>query len=196
MKPLGGSVPSNALSSSGGPQFTVNAMTKPTSFKPVSQRVQRKNHSPQTVAEFIQTSFEKPLVAPRVQKKVPRGAGIWESFKTPEERSAYAKSIAAKRKPETLGGYGPTPGLARGWTREAARAAASIARIEADEMVERLKAKGLIDPDDAKGAKATADALAIVRSPGETRIRQRAAKRLLLHYHPDVAASVWTEEKR
>lgn len=119
-----------------------------------------------------------------------RSAGIWDKLKTPEERSAYAKELAARRKPENMARKGSIPGTPNGWDHRSASVAKTAARMEAEALVSKLKAKGVIAPEDEEGAKATAEALTIVRAPGGIAERKKWAKRLLRHYHPDIAGSV------
>jgi len=62
--------------------------------------------------------------------------------------------------------------------------------MEADALVTKLQNKGIIAPEDVEGAKATAEALTIVRAPGGLSDRRKWAKRLLAHYHPDIAGMI------
>lgn len=146
---------------------------------------------PQTVAEFIQRSFDEPIApTPKPEKvKCPnRGNGIWGTFKTAEERSAYAKSLAAKRKPENMRRAGRQLHTPNGWSHEAAAIARAVASTEAAELVTRLKFQGVIAKDDRKGEYETLLALAKVRGPGSPAARRKLAARLLRHYHPEMKA--------
>lgn len=111
---------------------------------------------------------------------------------SPAERSAYAKELAARRKPENMRRSCQRLGTPKrgGWTHETAAVAKTAAQLEAERLVAKLQADGTIAPDDTAGAKATAEALSVVASPGGRAERVKLAKRLIRHYHPDVASSL------
>lgn len=155
-----------------------------------------KGGKPVTVADFVHRALAEPLVPPPKQPKAPRtpgrSAGIWDTFNTPEERSAYARSLAAKRRPENMArphsiGRKATPAR---WTKAASDTARAAARLEALALVARLKSQGLISKDDQEGEAATIEALTVLRSPGGNQRKQAVARRLLRHYHPELAASL------
>jgi hypothetical protein len=109
---------------------------------------------------------------------------------TPEERSAYGKQLAARRKPENMrrpyrdAGKGVPKG---GWTAEAVEAAKAAARLEALALVRKLRSRGIIGQDDKEGEAATVEALTLIRSPCGSAERLRKAEQLLRHYHPPIA---------
>lgn len=109
---------------------------------------------------------------------------------TPEERSEHAKRLAALRDPRNMR-RASRKGVARGWSSEAFAVAKATARIEAAELVSRLKLAGLIAPDDKAGEQATLEALTFVKTPGSRVERQKVAKRLLRFYaSPELAELV------
>lgn len=150
--------------------------------------------TPETVASFVEKALAEPMAPPPPAPPKPRNpnrkAGIWDKLRTPEERSAYAKELAARRKPQNMARKGRFPGTPVGWDHRSAAVAKTAARLEADALVSKLQSQGVIAPDDEDGAKATAEALAIVRSPGGIGDRRKWAKRLLSHYHPEIAQSI------
>lgn len=82
-------------------------------------------------------------------------------------------------------------GIARGWSSEAFAVAQSAARMEAAELVSRLRRAGLIAPGDHAGAEATLEALTFVKTPGSRKEREKVAKRLLQHYaSPELASLI------
>ncbi|NYH94617.1 hypothetical protein FHS75_000936 [Novosphingobium marinum] len=127
-----------------------------------------------------------PPPAARKPRSPNRKAGIWDTLKTPEERSAYAKELASRRNPKNMARTCQRPGTPKGgWDHQSAAVAKTTARIEAETLVSKLQAEGTIAAEDTEGAKATAEALAIVRGPGGITQRRKWAKRLLRHYHPE-----------
>lgn len=117
-----------------------------------------------------------------------RKAGVWDKM-TPEQRSEWGKYLASLRQPKNMARTkrrtAPT-----GWDHVSLAAANLKARQEAEALVAKLIASGAIAADDTEGAKATTEALTIVRSPaGRTDERKRWARRLLDHFHPDLAKS-------
>lgn len=126
-----------------------------------------------------------PPARERKERGPNRKAGIWDSLTTPEARSAYAKALAAKRQPQNMARTCQRSGTPKGWDHRSAAVAKTAARIEAEALVSKLQRQGVIAPEDAEGAKATAEALTIVRAPGGISERRKWAKRLLTHYHPD-----------
>lgn len=146
-----------------------------------------------TVAEFVQVALNDPPTPPPRPPKPPRtegrSAGVWDGM-TPEERSTYAKQLAAKRKPENMARRLSGHNTPNGWTLPAANVARAAARLEALELVAKLKASGQIAADDTEGEQATLEALTIVRSPGGNTKRRQMAMRLLRHYHSELSASL------
>lgn len=130
-----------------------------------------------------------PTTAPKVEQ-TKRGNGVWARFKTPEERQAYARHLASLRKPENMARTKRRTGTPHGWTGAEARAARALAELEADQLVARLKMKGVIAKGDVEAAQATKEALVIVRSPGGSKCRRKMAERLLRHYHPELGEDV------
>ncbi|KPL68305.1 hypothetical protein SZ64_09345 [Erythrobacter sp. SG61-1L] len=110
---------------------------------------------------------------------------------TPEERSAYAKKLAAMRRPENMRrAYKRTRGP-KGWSAEDAAAAKVAARLAAERLVERLIANGTIPRSDIDGANATVAALTLLAAPGGAKAdKLAAARKLLRHYHADLAGMV------
>lgn len=131
-----------------------------------------------------------PPPAPPKPRSPNRKAGIWDTLKTPEERSSYAKELASRRNPANMARKGRFPGTPVGWDHRSAAVAKTAARMEADALVSKLQAQGVISAEDAEGAKATAEALTIVRAPGGMGEKKKWAKRLLDHYHPEIAGGV------
>lgn len=168
----------------------------PTSFaapartgRPVGARPQA---GPATIAAFVADALTSPLPPPPPEAKPPRTpgrkAGIWDTMNT-QERSAYAKSLAAKRDPKNMARPQHSKrGPRNGWTAAAADVARAAARLKAEKLVAALQAAGTIAQDDAEGAAATVEALTIVASPGNKAIRVRYARKLLRHYAPEDAA--------
>lgn len=160
------------------------------SGRPVGSRPKAK---PKTVAAFVQNALSTPPTPPPPAPPKPRNprrkAGAWEG-KSPAERSAYAKELAARRKPENMRRSCQRPGTPKrgGWTHETAAIAKTAAQLEAERLVAKLQANGKIAPDDHEGAAATVEALTIVASPGGATERRKWALRLLRHYHPELAA--------
>lgn len=173
----------------------VDTPVNQTGFKLKGSRGRPKGSQPQprpkTVAEFVHLALAAPLAPPPPQEKPPRkrsGNGVWGKFKTPEERQAYARHLASLRKPENMARTNRRTGTPNGWKGEQARAVRALAELEADRLVAHLRATGAIAKDDAEAAKATKDALVLVRSPGGSKRRRKMAERLLAHYHPELAA--------
>jgi hypothetical protein len=81
-------------------------------------------------------------------------------------------------------------GTPDGWNHEAVAVARAAAKLRATELVEKMKAQGLIDPADTDGIEATLDGLVTVWSPGSRVRRVRHAKRLLRFYLPDQASLI------
>jgi hypothetical protein len=81
-------------------------------------------------------------------------------------------------------------GTPHGWNHEAIAVAKAAAQLEAQELVNRLKATGAIAKGDTEGEQATLEALVIVRTPGNSQKRRACALRLLRHYEPELAASL------
>lgn len=162
--------------------------------KPGRQKRSSPRPAPQSVADFVQLAVTDPLKPPPTPAPQPgnpqRKAGVWDMLKTPEERIAQAKFLAAMRNPANMKRKGPPPGIPNGWTKASAAIAKTTARIKAEKLVTRLKASGQIATDDQQGMEAKIEALAIVQSPGATAVRNKYVKRLLRHYHPDMAALV------
>lgn len=100
---------------------------------------------------------------------------------SPEERTDHAKRLAALRDPRNMS-RPSRKGIARGWSTEAFAVAQANARMEAAELVTRLKLSGLIAPDDTAGEQATLEALTFVKTPGSRVERQKVARRLLRFY--------------
>lgn len=148
---------------------------------------------PQTIAEFVDAALSNPPTPPTrpEQPKRPpaRPSGIWADM-TPEQRTAHAKKLAAMRKPENMKRPHKRKRGPRGWAVEDANKAKAEAQIKAQEMVNHLIETGRISPDDQEGAQATAKALARLNTPGgDRREKIRAARRLVHHYHPELAVS-------
>ncbi|WP_150291151.1 hypothetical protein [Sphingobium estronivorans] len=108
-------------------------------------------------------------------------------LETAEERSEYARWLASRRKPENMARRGRRHGTAVGWTWRSAKVARAAATIEAEQLIKKLIVQGAIAKDDTQGIAATKEALIMVRCPGETRARRRAAKKLLAFYEPELA---------
>ncbi len=155
------------------------------SYKPETRKAPRK--PPSSVADYLSLSFAEPLVPPRVPKGHYRGNGIWGMMETAEERSAYGRYLASRRKPENINRRGRPAGTPDGWNHSAVQVARLAAEVEAEKLIKRLIKQGAIAADDAKGIAATKKALVMVRCPGRLRDRRRAAKRLLQHYHPNIS---------
>lgn len=151
----------------------------------------RPRPNPQTIPAFVQDALSNPQIPPppasAPERQPNRKAGIWDTM-TPDERSAYAKRLAAKRSSRNMARKGRTPGTPNGWTATAAAVATAAARIEAEQLVGKLQAQGTIAPHDKAGAAATIEALAIVRGPGGRTKRLQQARRLLRHYAPEMAS--------
>jgi hypothetical protein len=109
---------------------------------------------------------------------------------TPEQRSAHGKYLASLRKGANMARTKRRKGTPNGWNHEAVSVARTAARLKATELVERMKADGLIDPSDTDGIEATVDALTTVWSPGSRVRRVQQAKRLLRFYLPDQASLI------
>jgi hypothetical protein len=161
-----------------------------TGFKLKLPRGRPKGSSPKpgTVAEFVQLSLSQPFQPPSRPKPEFKGKrnGIWSQFKTPEERSAYARTLAAKRNPKNMARTKRRTGTPNGWSGEAARVAKAQAALEADHLVEKLQSERKIPRGDAEAVEATRQALIIVRSPGAPSRKREMAERLLAHYHPEL----------
>lgn len=150
------------------------------------QRKSQDRRTPETVAEFVTQAFDAPIqpIAEDVPIKL-KPRGIMAKLSTPEERSAYFRHLASLRKPENIRGKGRKPRTPHGWTKGTASAAWLQAQKDAEAMVLKLKAQGMIDPSDAEGEEATRLALAYVRMPGGSARRKAQAKRLLAYYQPE-----------
>ncbi|HEX8415461.1 MAG TPA: hypothetical protein VF637_16505 [Sphingomicrobium sp.] len=148
---------------------------------------------PETVAEFVQLSLDKPpvFVAPpkAARSGKPRGNGIWGTM-TPDERSVYARSLAAKRTPEGIARSGRKADTPHGWTQEAAAAARAQARLDASRLVAKMRKEGVIAKDDKETAEATVKGLAFVRFSGQRRAKEKMARRLLRVYGPENTSPV------
>ncbi|QDK34765.1 hypothetical protein DM450_0110 [Sphingomonas sp. IC081] len=171
-------------------------MTTPSFARPKRSRKPPRTprpERPETVASFIEKALAAPMAPPPPPAAKPRSpnrkAGIWDKLKTPEERSAYAKELASRRDPKNMARKGRFHGTPVGWDHRSAAVAKTAARLEADALVSTLQARGVIAPDDTEGAEATIEALTIVRSPGGMSKRKKWAKRLLTHYHPELAGN-------
>jgi hypothetical protein len=174
----------------------MNTETKTFTLK--GQRGRAKGPSPapkpSSIAEFVTTALTNPLtpppypVTPRTRKRACVRSGIWETLKTPEERSQYAKWMASRRKPENMarpnkGGARRTP---NGWTHDAAQAAIARAELEASRLLKKLLANGTIAKGDKETAEATKAALVLLRSPGGKQSeKDSVATRLLSVFHPE-----------
>jgi hypothetical protein len=152
----------------------------------------RPKPNPQTLPEFVTQALSEHLTPPpppAPPPKTPGKAGIWSSM-TPEERSVHAKHLASLRKPENMKRDTRRTGTPNGWNHQSAAVARTAARIQATEMVDKMKSQGLIDPQDAEGIEATIDALTVLASPGSNAKRVKAAKRLLRFYAPEHASLI------
>lgn len=174
------------------PLNTLPSFTAPTKLK-TKRRLGRK---PSTVAEFVHQALANPPLPPPKPPRPPRApgryAGIWDTFETAEERSAYARQLAAKRNPKNMArphSIG-NKGTAKRWTKAASDIARAAARLEATELVARLKTRGLIAKDDLEGQAATIEALTILRSPGGIQRKRKYANELLRHYHSELAQAL------
>lgn len=164
----------------------------PTSFTFTSPKGRPLGASPKppapTVAEFVADALSAPNAPPPPLPPIlpvdpnRRRGSIWSGM-SPEERTALAKKLASLRDNRNM--RRPSrKGVARGWSNEAFAVAQANARMEAAELVTRLKLSGLIAPDDKAGEQATLEALTFVRTPGSRVERQRVARRLLRFYAP------------
>ena len=151
--------------------------------RPVGSR--RPKTKAATVADFVTEALtnspQPPPPAPRKPRDPNRKAGVWDTM-TPEERSAYAKRLASLRRPENMRRNTSRKGVPHGWSGPAVAVATAAARLEAQELVNRLKATGTIAKGDTEGEQATLEALVIVRTPGSSQKRRKCALRLLRHY--------------
>ncbi len=112
---------------------------------------------------------------------------MWDKL-SPEERSAHGKYLASLRQGKNMARTTRRNGTPDGWTHDAVAVARSAAHLKASQLVEKMKADGLIDPSDTDGIEATLDALTVVWSPGSRIRRVRKAKQLLRFYLPDHAS--------
>lgn len=167
------------------------------SFATPAKRTTTRNASgpptePKTVAEFVSDALQYPPEPPKKQpneRNEMNRAGIWERYRTPEERSAYAKQLASLRRPQDMA-RPQRKGTPRGWPQKAAAVAKVEAQMKAQRLVDRLKATRVIDPKDHEGAKETLKALTIIASPGGAVERRKRAVKLLKYYHPDLAETI------
>lgn len=153
----------------------------------------RPKPKPESLPEFISAALADPLNPPPPPPPKPRTpgrpAGIWEG-KTAEERTAHAKYLASLRQGKNMARTKRRTGTPDGWNHEAVAVARAAARLKAAELVEKMKAQGLIDPSDTDGIEATIEALTVVWSPGGRTRRVQQAKRLLRFYCPDQASLI------
>lgn len=153
-----------------------------------------------SILEFVQEALKDPIPPPpKTPKRTtlasqspprrlrPRKHGnIWHCM-TKAQRRAYAKHLASKRSPENMARGHKVPH--GGWTVQSAEAARARARIEAQRLVNVLCAEGTLDLQDTESVEATLEALTFIRSPGGKTRREKAARKLLRQYHPEVAGS-------
>lgn len=147
-----------------------------------------------TIERFIKNSVEAPTQPPPKQPKKPvspkHRRGIWETLKTPEERSAHAKALRAKVAPENCRRAPEDQmGRPRGWTKDAYAAAVAQAEKEATALMRQLEKEGLIG-EDAMAREALLRLLILIRSPTSDANRASFIKLLLEHVHAKPAAKV------
>lgn len=138
------------------------------------------------IADYIQNALTQPCPKPPKDTssyKGYRGNGIWGQFKTPEERSQYARELVAQRK--TKGGGRPV-GVPHGWSKEQITKARELAEQEAAIVVSSLINQGQLEADDRLASERLKEALVTVRLPGQTRRRLAVAKRLLKSFGCDL----------
>lgn len=145
---------------------------------------------PASIAKFIEEALEEPIAPPSptpppVKEPPKRRAGIWATM-TPEERSAWGKHLASRRNPANMARKGRTPGTPNGWNHKSVHSARLAARLEAEELVSKLQAKGIVQPEKRD---ATIDALATIASPGNRRSRVRQARAVLREFEPSNAGA-------
>jgi hypothetical protein len=100
---------------------------------------------------------------------------------TPEERSAYAKRIRAKVKPESLRRPSPKAGVPQGWTKAAFEDAQALAKRDARKFLERMERDGpIVDSEVAR--EATLMTLTLLRQPGPKRQKLEIARTLLTFF--------------
>lgn len=149
-----------------------------------------KKSKPTTIAEFVNEALTSPLKPPAPLPKRPRtpgrSAGVWDGM-TPEERSAHGKWLASRRSPQNMARHHSAHSTPHGWSNGAANVAKASARLEAQALVEKLKAQGTVAPEDEA---ATVEAMAIVKSPGARQPKVKAARQLLRFYHPECAGLI------
>lgn len=147
----------------------------------------------ETVADYVNAALANPPVPPPPTPRKPRTpgrkAGIWDAM-TPEERSAHGKHLASLRNPQNMKRTKRRLGTPDGWTHEGVSVAIAAARMEAIALTAKLKARGLIAEADKLGERMTIEALTRLRTPGSSVRRIQAAKRLLRHYHPELAGLI------
>lgn len=139
----------------------------------------RKQSQVPPLNELIGNALENPIQPPPPKPKNPKRAnGIWATLRTPEERTAYAKTIRSRVKPENLKRTGRKAGVPNGWKSREYDEAMKLASAQVDLAMRALDVEERL-PDNALAQEAIKALLHIVFSPGPYGLRLRAARTVL-----------------
>jgi hypothetical protein len=129
---------------------------------------------------FVADSLSVPIPAPPIpEKRKAHSGNVWAKM-TPEERSAYARLIRAKRDPSTFKNAGRKKGVPSAYTAAQWEAHRAAQKPIIQRIMKKMSANGQL-PDDPNAQEAMKEAMVVLRSqvPWQGKL---AAARLVLDF--------------
>lgn len=126
---------------------------------------------------FVVESLATDIPIPAIPKTPKKATGPWAKMTT-EERSAYARKIAAKRDPSTFHLGGRKPGVPSNMSAAQWEALQASQKPIVERIIKKMKDTGQL-PDDERAVEALTETVTVLRTAQSPRDKLSAARLLL-----------------